>query len=374
MKRISLIILAVAAILYGGSCSKVDDTTQSPLSLMSMSIIPDYSNGSIKCYPEPFGMSEDGLLSFKVEILPLQYLGQFGIDDKYIYKASFRKVITKSESDSYDFTLDGTVQKYEGDDFLTASFVLKPDVMGKIKANDYMVSFIIGDAAAAQSVSTAFVPLSSNRSSGKDFPDNNDELLPSEVIIDIRFNNPYGIWPLGTYVSTNSQVPVGEEYPYFYNYEYNGSQLTKEFTVVIGGKTTSGYSYSCTSGLPYENVAVLRLPDANQWIMLPGIDGKYLSSVTFGAGNAYNSRKWFKIQTKENLLKSSIAQIRGYALVEGPIPAKITFYSNGNDCPTAILQGNTTSKGTAYYIVMTDRNTMVDYITATYSDELKEKP
>lgn len=177
MKRISLIILAVAAVLVGSSCSKVDDTTQNPLSLMSMSIIPDYSNGSIKCYPEPFGMSEDGLLSFKVEILPLQYLGQFGIDDKYIYKASFRKVVTKSESDSYDFTLDGTVQKYEGDDFLTASFVLKPDVMAKIKANDYMVSFIIGDAAAAQSVSTAFVPLSSNRSTGKDFPDDLDPML-----------------------------------------------------------------------------------------------------------------------------------------------------------------------------------------------------
>lgn len=163
MKRISLIILTVATILSGSSCSKVDNTTQSPLSLMSMSIIPDYSNGSIKCCPEPFGMSEDGLLSFKVEILPLQYLDEFGVDDKYVYRASFRKVVTKSESDSYDFTLDGTVQKYEGADFLTASFILKPNVMEKIKTNDYMVSFFIGDAAAAQSVSTAFVPLSSNK-------------------------------------------------------------------------------------------------------------------------------------------------------------------------------------------------------------------
>ena len=182
MKRISLIILAVAAVLVGSSCSKVDDTTQNPLSLMSMSIIPDYSNGSIKCYPEPFGMSEDGLLSFKVEVLPLQYLDQFGIDDKYIYRASFRKVVTKSESDSYDFTLDGTVQKYDGDDFLTASFVLKPDVMAKIKANDYMVSFIIGDATAAQSVSTAFVPLSSNKGTNNNPNDGIIPEVPKEYI------------------------------------------------------------------------------------------------------------------------------------------------------------------------------------------------
>ena len=42
-------------------------------------------------------LSEDALLSFKVEILPLQYLDQFGIDDKYICKASFRKIDDRSE-------------------------------------------------------------------------------------------------------------------------------------------------------------------------------------------------------------------------------------------------------------------------------------
>lgn len=193
--------------------------------------------------------------------------------------------------------------------------------------------------------------------------------LPDVVTLDLKFNNASGMCPFGTLLEAAVQTAAGDEYTFTYEYELDGTQMSRDFKFIIGGKTSKGYSYGPNAGLPYTPVSVLKLNDANMWIKVPAITGHYLAEVTYGMGNAY--ARWVKIQEKVG--NTSVAQIQPkISDASGAHSSTIHFYTDGNDCPTASLTGNTTKPATPYFIVAAN-SILFDYITLKYTRELPER-
>lgn len=191
--------------------------------------------------------------------------------------------------------------------------------------------------------------------------------LPETVVLDLVFNNT--VCPLGTFKPVAEQVPTGDSYTFTYNYTIGGKDYSKDFEFKIGNKQTSGYSFRANTGLPYANEGMLVTGDKNIWMAVPGIEGKYLSTICVKMGNAYTSADRL-VRVKTSPSASSLTQMKpAVSTASGPVATYIHFYTNGNDGVTASLQGNVTEKGTAYYLIFADTFN-IDTITLTYTDEL----
>ena len=104
MKRITLIILAVVVILTGNvSCQKANDIDNNPLSEVALSIIPDFSDGSV------YSCSDEGSFFLRVSVKPEKYIEKLSDNDAIICKADFRSVITKANEENPDFTVVGEI-------------------------------------------------------------------------------------------------------------------------------------------------------------------------------------------------------------------------------------------------------------------------
>lgn len=90
-----------------------------------------------------------------------KYLDKFGNDGKYIYRADFRKVITKASPEETDFSVIGEISSTSVEEgCLTASFMLTEDEMEKMWDADYVVSFAVKAKDGSDGFMTAFVPVS----------------------------------------------------------------------------------------------------------------------------------------------------------------------------------------------------------------------
>ena len=156
MKRISLLIVVLAMLFGAVSCTKDYSPEQNPLEKVSMAIIPDYSDGSVHT------CSDDGSFFLRVAVTPEKYLGKFCNDGKYIYRADFRKVTTRAESEEgSDFLATGEVTAaFEDEGYLTVAFTIGSVEAADMLLTDYVVSFSIRDKNGSEGVSTAFVPVS----------------------------------------------------------------------------------------------------------------------------------------------------------------------------------------------------------------------
>lgn len=156
MKKTTILILAVMAVLTGSvSCKKANDIDRDPLSTVALSIIPDFSDGSVYSY------SDDGSFFLRASVTPGKYIDKFGNDGKYIYRADFRKVITKVSPEASDFSVIGEISSASVEEtYLTASFTLSKDEMGKMWKSDYMVSLSIEDTDGVCGTSASYVPVS----------------------------------------------------------------------------------------------------------------------------------------------------------------------------------------------------------------------
>ena len=167
MKRITLIILAVAAIIAGSvSCQKVNDIDNNPLSTMALSIIPDYSDGSVYSY------SDDGSFFLRVSVTPAKYIDKLLNSDGLVCKADFRSVITKANAENPDFTVVGEItSSFVEGGYMTVYFELAEDEVAKLQASDYVVSFSIEDKDNIHVASTSYVPMDNPRGGrGGDVP------------------------------------------------------------------------------------------------------------------------------------------------------------------------------------------------------------
>lgn len=155
MKRISFIVTVLAVLLGAVSCNKAVPEEQIPLEKVSLSIIPDYSDGSVH------SCSDDGSFFLRVSVTPEKYLSEFSNDGKYVYKADFRKVTAKSLPEGGDFSVTGEVSaSFEKEGYMTVAFTIADAEAAALLLNDYAVSFSIRDAAGGAGSSTTFVPVS----------------------------------------------------------------------------------------------------------------------------------------------------------------------------------------------------------------------
>lgn len=159
MKRITLIILAVVVILTGNvSCQKANDIDNNPLSEVALSIIPDFSDGSV------YSCSDEGSFFLRVSVKPEKYIEKLSDNDAIICKADFRSVITKANAENPDFTVVGEItSSFVEGGYMTVYFELAEDEVAKLQASDYVVSFSIEDKDNIHVASTSYVPMDNPR-------------------------------------------------------------------------------------------------------------------------------------------------------------------------------------------------------------------
>lgn len=161
MRKI-LYTLAIMAVLTGSvSCDKNDVTPKSSMPLVSMTIIPDYSDGSVYSY------SDDGSFFLRVSVKPEKYIDKLLNNDGLICKADFRSVITKAAAVNPDFSVVGEITSASVEEgYMTAYFSLSEEEMEKMWDADYVVSFSMEDTDDTHGVSTSFVPVSWQKREG----------------------------------------------------------------------------------------------------------------------------------------------------------------------------------------------------------------
>ena len=119
-------------------------------------------------------------------------------------------------------------------------------------------------------------------------------LLPEgDMTVEVLFNQGLGKWPfIEPVVAAESQAKNGDTYTFPYPATYNGKETYEPLTFVISnGGLNSQYSHTnsyLSTGSQYANGG-----NKPKHITLPGINGKYLKSVTM---TALNASKTFSIQ------------------------------------------------------------------------------
>ena len=159
MKRITLIILAVVAILAGGiSCQKANNIEKNPLSTVALSIIPDFSDGSV------YSCSDEGSFFLRVSVKPENYIQKLSDNDAIVCKADFRRVMTKANEENPDFTVVGEITSASVEEgYITNYFKLAEDEVTILQESDYVVSFSIEDKDNIHVASTSYVPIDNPR-------------------------------------------------------------------------------------------------------------------------------------------------------------------------------------------------------------------
>lgn len=191
--------------------------------------------------------------------------------------------------------------------------------------------------------------------------------LPNEVTIDLYFGNSEGVNPLGTFKTAAQQAVAGESYDFTYNYSFD----SKEYSLVLPVKLSKGSGGSVYSYVRYTNnvygagyVLDYSNKAANGWLELPAINGMYLQAVKVCTGNGANKN----IAIKDRAASASVASgtvIKG--TTSSPGEKTIHFYTDGNDGDTA-FGTKTTTRSKAYSVYMTSAGgTRINRITATYT-------
>lgn len=130
---------------------------QNPLSMVTLNIIPDFSDGSVYSHNR-----SDGAFFLKVAVTPKERLRNFESDSSLFYSADFHTTITKASPDSSYFTVSGQLTSItEEEGYMTISYTLSDAEMDWLDHNDYVVAVSVGSADGSSAVSTPFVPVSS---------------------------------------------------------------------------------------------------------------------------------------------------------------------------------------------------------------------
>ena len=166
MKRFTLIILAVAAIIAANvSCSKNNDIGQNPLSTVTLNIVPDYDDGTVR---EPNTTEDNGEKStsfyLDIAVTPAEYGEILSDAEKFIHKAVFSPVQTKSGFGNAVTVSPKRVTYCEGAPipFLETCFELDDETASLLLNNNsaYTVSYVIEDKDGVHGAATAFVAIS----------------------------------------------------------------------------------------------------------------------------------------------------------------------------------------------------------------------
>lgn len=139
---------------------------RNPVSLVSISIIPDYSDGSIDGVCAAAFLDQALYsLSLNVAVTPVEFGDDLADTDRFIHKAVFTPAKAKSNMIMGDFSIVASkVAFIRGTalSFLNVSFDLDPLTAEKLNNSQYVVSFSIEDNDGTNGVATGFVPVNSD--------------------------------------------------------------------------------------------------------------------------------------------------------------------------------------------------------------------
>ena len=146
---------------------------QNPLSMVTLNIVPDYDDGTVgkPKTTEAMGMKSNHFY-LDVAVTPAKYAKILEDTEKYIHKAVFSPVQTKSGFGNA-FTVSPTSVTYMDGapvPFLQASFDLDDETAAALQNSSYTVSYSIKDKDGVHGAATAFVAISNKKSSGGDIP------------------------------------------------------------------------------------------------------------------------------------------------------------------------------------------------------------
>ena len=146
---------------------------QNPLSMVTLAIVPDNSDGSVNKIRRIENDVEGNpyyLFFVDVEVTPAKYAEILSDTGKYIHKAVFCPVKTKSSFHN-SFTLSPASIAYMGDadiPFLATYFEVDEETAWLLEHEAYSVSYIIEDKDGIYGSSTAFVSISYEGDGGQD--------------------------------------------------------------------------------------------------------------------------------------------------------------------------------------------------------------
>lgn len=191
------------------------------------------------------------------------------------------------------------------------------------------------------------------------------DLLPEEITITLDMTTSNGPFEQA-WVAMANQTEEGETYTYKYAYTYNGQSMTTDLDFVFCKGSGTGYQRSWIRGAN----AGRFLPGANadSWIQLPGIKGRYLKSVTMYVSNTPPNTKRFKLQrsaTDNAAYYNSPVVATEDATV--PVPTSVTFPTTD----PAFGNLKTTIAGNSYCMLLNTNNIHMSRITLVYT---KAKP
>lgn len=177
MKRIIINILVVTAIIAGSvSCSDDDDTSQSPLSMLTLNIVPDYNDGTVQRPKTIEAMGQKSTILFlNVAVTPAKYAEILSDTAKFIHKAIFSPTTqTKSGFGNAITVSPKSVTHADGAPvpFLQALFELDDETASALQNSAYAVSYSIEDKDGVHGAATAFVAAISNDKGSGDVPTN----------------------------------------------------------------------------------------------------------------------------------------------------------------------------------------------------------
>ena len=192
MKRIKFLFAALALLSGVMACTKTEETTpQSLLPQVTLTIVPDYTDGTVKNYNP-----KNNLIYLSVEVTPAKYAEALSDTSKFIHKAVFSPVQTKGGFGEA-FTITPKDISYNAGapiPFLDLCFEIDAMSAFRLDNGTYAVSCTIEDKEGVNGVSTAFVPISYENGSGGGGQehDSNTELNPSLNVKDWADGNVKG--------------------------------------------------------------------------------------------------------------------------------------------------------------------------------------
>ena len=154
---------------------------QNPLSMVTLSIVPDYDDGTVGKPEtvEAMGMKRH-IFYLDISATPAKYTEILSDTERFIHKAVFSPVLTKSGFGNAFTVSPKSVTYAEGAPipFLEACFELDDDTAALLqnKNTPYTVSYSIEDKDGVHGAATAFVAISHEKGSGQDNP--SDNIIP----------------------------------------------------------------------------------------------------------------------------------------------------------------------------------------------------
>ena len=154
---------------------------QNPLSMVTLSIVPDYDDGTVGKPEtvEAMGMKSH-IFYLDISVTPAKYTEILSDAERFIHKAVFSPVLTKSGFGNAFTVSPKSVTYAEGAPipFLEASFELDDDTVALLQNKTYTVSYSIEDKDGVHGAATAFIAISRQKDSGPDIiVDNGDKAV-----------------------------------------------------------------------------------------------------------------------------------------------------------------------------------------------------